>query len=70
MKKVIFILIMLTMTVGLFAQDMPSVRGEPIIDADKCSVTTRGIWDPIPGWVVHDYIVNIWQLMAGWVVHY
>lgn len=38
MKKVIFILIMLTMTVGLSAQDMCSVQGVPAYTVDKCSV--------------------------------
>lgn len=70
MKKVIFILIMLTMTVGLFAQDMPAVRSVPVIDVDKCSISPRGIWDPMPGWIVSDIVVNVWQLMAGWVTHY
>lgn len=69
MKKVIFILIMLTMTVGLFAQDMPSARGVPEINVDKSSVI-RGIWDPMPGWIVFDFIVNIWQQMPGWETHY
>jgi uncharacterized membrane protein len=70
MKKVIFILIMLTMTVGLFAQDMPSARGVPVIDVDKCSTIGPNVRIPMPGWLVHDFIINIWQQMAGWHTHY
>ncbi len=70
MKKVIFILIMLTMTAGLFAQDMPAAKSQNVQTLDKCSITVRGIWDPMPGWIVHDFIINIWEKMPAWKVHW